>query len=313
MIRPPATIKPFTTQTKIADYLALCKLKVVAVMLITSLVGMLLASDSFPSLWTVAIGLTGIALVTSAGAAINHVMDEKIDSAMQRTKKRPLPQGKVTATQAMLFALIIGATGIYLLGAYINAITAWLTMFSLIGYAFIYTVWLKRATPQNIVVGGLAGAAPPLLGWTAVSGEITSDSLLLVLIIFAWTPPHFWALALFMRSDYDDAGVPMLTVTHGRPAPRQQILSYSIILVATSIGAGLTSLGGPVYLAMAVLMNAIVLKDAWAILRRDEEKAELDNYAVEKRFFKFSLLYLFLHFVAILAEAILHNLGFGAW
>ena len=294
MIRPPATIKPFTTQTKIADYLALCKLKVVAVMLITSLVGMLLASDSFPSLWTVAIGLTGIALVTSAGAAINHVMDEKIDSAMQRTKMRPLPQGKVSATQAMLFALIIGATGIYLLGAYINAITAWLTMFSLIGYAFIYTVWLKRATPQNIVVGGLAGAAPPLLGWTAVSGEITSDSLLLVLIIFAWTPPHFWALCLARKKDYAKADIPMLPITHGDRYTKLHIVLYSVLLVLTTVLPFLTQMAGVVYLAMVPLLNIRFLQ--WAV------RVYCDVQNSQMAMFKYSIKYVMLLFLALLID-----------
>ncbi|NQZ31654.1 MAG: protoheme IX farnesyltransferase [Oceanospirillaceae bacterium] len=294
MIRPPATIKPFTTQTKIADYLALCKLKVVAVMLITSLVGMLLASDSFPSLWTVAIGLTGIALVTSAGAAINHVMDEKIDSAMQRTKMRPLPQGKVSATQAMLFALIIGATGIYLLGAYINAITAWLTMFSLIGYAFIYTVWLKRATPQNIVVGGLAGAAPPLLGWTAVSGEITSDSLLLVLIIFAWTPPHFWALCLARKKDYAKADIPMLPITHGDRYTKLHIVLYSVLLVLTTVLPFLTQMSGVVYLALVTLLNIRFLQ--WAV------RVYCDVQNSQMAMFKYSIKYVMLLFLALLID-----------
>ena len=294
MIRPPATIKPFTTQPKIADYLALCKLKVVAVMLITSLVGMLLASDSFPSLWTVAIGLTGIALVTSAGAAINHVMDEKIDSAMQRTKMRPLPQGKVSATQAMLFALIIGATGIYLLGAYINAITAWLTMFSLIGYAFIYTVWLKRATPQNIVVGGLAGAAPPLLGWTAVSGEITSDSLLLVLIIFAWTPPHFWALCLARKKDYAKADIPMLPITHGDRYTKLHIVLYSVLLVLTTVLPFLTQMSGVVYLALVTLLNIRFLQ--WAV------RVYCDVQNSQMAMFKYSIKYVMLLFLALLID-----------
>ena len=294
MIRPPATIKPFTTQTKIADYLALCKLIVVAVMLITSLVGMLLASDSFPSLWTVAIGLTGIALVTSAGAAINHVMDEKIDSAMQRTKMRPLPQGKVSATQAMLFALIIGATGIYLLGAYINAITAWLTMFSLIGYAFIYTVWLKRATPQNIVVGGLAGAAPPLLGWTAVSGEITSDSLLLVLIIFAWTPPHFWALCLARKKDYAKADIPMLPITHGDRYTKLHIVLYSVLLVLTTVLPFLTQMSGVVYLALVTLLNIRFLQ--WAV------RVYCDVQNSQMAMFKYSIKYVMLLFLALLID-----------
>ncbi len=288
------SLASFNTGAKIDDYLALCKLKVVVVMLITAVVGMLLATDAIPALSTITIGLLGIGLVTSSGAAINHVMDKKIDAAMLRTKWRPIPQGKVSSQQALLFAFIIGALGIYLLAAFINPLTAWLTLFSLVGYAIIYTVWLKRATPQNIVVGGLAGAAPPLLGWTAVSGEITSDSLLLVLIIFAWTPPHFWALCLARTKDYAKAGVPMLPITHGERYTKLHIILYSILLVLSTTLPFLTAMSGVVYLILVTILNIRFMH--WAIkVFRDVKNSQMGM-------FRYSISYLMLLFAALLVD-----------
>jgi len=287
-------LKGFSSEAKIQDYLALCKLKVVAVMLITALVGMLLASESLPGLSVMVIALIGIALVTSSGAAINHVMDQKIDKAMQRTKWRPLPQGKVSSSQALLFALTIGVIGIYLLAVYINPLTAWLSLFSLIGYAFIYTVWLKRATPQNIVVGGLAGAAPPLLGWTSISGTVSADSLLLVLIIFAWTPPHFWALCLARKNDYAKAEVPMLPITHGEGYTKLHIILYSVLLVLTTVLPFLTQMSGVVYLLLVSLLNIRFLH--WAL------KVYKDVKNSQMGMFKYSIKYLMLLFLALLAD-----------
>ena len=291
---PLLFMKKFKTQATIQDYLALCKLKVVAVMLITSLVGMLLASSEFPALSTMFIALLGIALVTSSGAAINHVMDQKIDSAMQRTKWRPLPQGKVSGHQALLFALIIGLIGLYLLAVFINPLTAWLSLFSLIGYAFIYTVWLKRATPQNIVVGGLAGAAPSLLGWTAISASVTADSLLLVLIIFAWTPPHFWALCLARKKDYAKAAVPMLPITHGERYTKLHIILYSVLLVLTTVLPFLTQMSGVVYLLLVTLLNIRFLH--WSI------KVYCDVKNSQMGMFRYSISYLMLLFLALLVD-----------
>ena len=279
---------------KISDYLELCKLKVVAVMLLTSFVGMLLASEQFPSILTMSIGLLGIALATSSGAAINHVMDQKIDEAMARTRWRPLPQGKVTSQQALVFAFAIGSLGISLLSFFVNPLTAWLTLFSLIGYAFIYTVWLKRATPQNIVVGGIAGAAPPLLGWTAVSGEVTADSLLLVVIIFAWTPPHFWALCLARKDDYAKAGVPMLPITHGERYTKLHILLYSVILVLSTLLPFLTAMSGVVYLILVSVLNIRFLQWAVRVLR--------DVAGSQMAMFRYSISYLMLLFAALLID-----------
>ena len=289
-----SSVMQIENEAKIGDYLGLCRLKVVAVMLITSLVGMLLASDTLPSFTVVFVGLLGIALATSSGAAINHVMDQKIDRAMQRTQWRPLPQGKVSSQQALLFALVIGALGIYLLAILINPLTAWLTLFSLIGYAVIYTVWLKRATPQNIVVGGIAGAAPPLLGWTAVSGEITADSLLLVLIIFAWTPPHFWALCLARKKDYAKAGVPMLPITHGDKYTKLHILLYSVLLVLTTMLPFLSGMSGVVYLLIVSILNVRFIH--WSV------KVFRDVPDSQMAMFRYSITYLMILFAALLAD-----------
>jgi protoheme IX farnesyltransferase len=189
---------------------------------------------------------------------------------------------------------------------------AWLA-FTIFFYAVIYTIWLKRVTPQNIVIGGAAGAFPPLIGWVSATGSVSIEAVLMFALIFMWTPPHFWALALFMRSDYDDADVPMLTVTHGRPATRRHILAYAVLQAALAIGLAFTSIGGVIYLIAALICNAIVLKDAVLIWRRDELASEADNFKVERAFFRFSLLYLFVHFLAILAEALLAPYGLGGW
>jgi protoheme IX farnesyltransferase len=185
--------------------------------------------------------------------------------------------------------------------------------FTIFFYVVIYTMWLKRATPQNIVIGGAAGAFPPVIGWIAATGSMAIEPWLMFALTFMWTPPHFWALALFMRSDYDDAGVPMLTVTHGRPATRKHILIYTILLALLAVGTAFSGVGGPIYLAVAVVLNALFLHGAWKISRRDENDSEADNFKVERSFFKLSLLYLFLHFGAILAEAVLKPYGLGGW
>jgi len=295
-----STVSQSNTGLHIADFLALCKLKVVVVMLITSLVGMLLASDSMPLLSTMLIGLLGIGLVTSSGAAINHVMDQKIDQAMARTQWRPLPQGKVSSQQALIFALAIGAIGLYLLAVFINPLTAWLTLFSLVGYAVVYTVWLKRATPQNIVVGGIAGAAPPLLGWTAVSGEVTANSLLLVLIIFAWTPPHFWALCLARKKDYAKADIPMLPITHGERYTKLHIVLYSVIMVLTTVLPFLTGMAGILYLVLVSGLNLRFLQWSYRVYK-DVKNSQM-------AMFRYSISYLMLLFAALLVDHYFYQL-----
>ena len=291
------------------EFYELTKPKVVMLIAFTAVVGMFLAVPGMVPWQPLLFGTAGIWLAAASAAAINHVIDANIDADMGRTMNRPLPTGSLTTRAALLFALGIGLLSMVVLVTLVNTLTAVLTFFSLIGYAIVYTVWLKRATPQNIVIGGLAGAAPPLLGWTAVTGEVHAHALLLVLIIFVWTPPHFWALALFMKSDYGDAKVPMLTETHGRKSTRAHVWWYTVLLVPFSMALAFTSIGGPVYMVAAVILNLMFLRGAWSIWRRDEAVAEGDRYRVEKSVFRFSLLYLFLLFVALLADAALRAMG----
>lgn len=282
------------------DYYSLCKPKVVAVMLLTALVGMLLAQPSLPNIWVVIIGLVGIGLASGSAAAVNHVMDRQIDFQMARTKGRPLPQGKLTPKQALIFAFVIGVLGIGLLALFINVLTAWLTVFALMGYAVVYTVWLKRATPQNIVIGGIAGAAPPLLGWTAVSGAVDPNSLLLVLIIFAWTPPHFWSLCIARKSDYEKAGVPMLPVTHGEAYTRLQITLYSLLMLLTTLFPYMSGMSGIIYLVGVSLINGRFMFWVWRLMKKEE--------GAPMALFMYSINYIMYLFVILLADHYLRSL-----
>ncbi|NHW00460.1 heme o synthase [Stutzerimonas degradans] len=277
------------------DYLELTKPKVVLLMLITSLVGMFLATRAGVP-WTVLLfGNLGIALCAGGAAAVNHVVDRRIDSVMARTHKRPLAEGRVSPTAALTFALALGVAGLALLLAFTNALAAWLTLASLIGYAVIYTGFLKRATPQNIVIGGLAGAAPPLLGWVAVTGQISAEPLLLVLIIFAWTPPHFWALAIHRRAEYAKVNIPMLPVTHGVHYTKVHILLYTAILLAVSFMPFAIHMSGLLYLVAAALLGARFLYWAIALYRDSRPHAAIKT-------FKFSIWYLFALFIALLVD-----------
>jgi len=264
-------------------------------MLLTSLIGMLLATFSLPSLSVLVVGNLGIALMASAAAVINHVVDNRIDSVMARTHKRPVATGRVEVRSALVFAMLIGSIGFVLLYALINPLTAWLTMASLIGYAVVYTLFLKRATPQNIVIGGLAGAAPPLLGWTAVTGHVEADALLLVLIIFAWTPPHFWALAIHRKEEYAKVGIPMLPVTHGEAYTKLHILLYAVALLLISVFPYLTGMSGLVYLVSAMLLGLRFVQWSVRMLRNSVAHAPIKT-------FKFSITYLMLLFVALLVD-----------
>lgn len=245
------------------DYLQLTKPKVVLLMLITALVGMQLATPSFIPIPTLIFGLTGIGLAAACAAALNHVVDQKKDKVMMRTHKRPIPQARLSQNQALIFAFCLGLASMLILTFYVNPLTALLSLFSLIGYAFFYTVILKRLTPQNIVIGGLAGAMPPLLGWSAVTGEINAGALLLVLIIFVWTPPHFWSLAIHRREDYAKAQIPMLPVTHGVPFTSLCILLYTILLLPITLLPYLIGMSGIIYLIGALFLNSIFI--AYAI------------------------------------------------
>lgn len=246
-------------------YMELCKPRVVALILLTSMVGMLLASPSFVSINIFLFGNIGIGLVASAGAAINHLLDRKLDKLMQRTKYRPLPMGSMSPVKAFLFAMALCIIGLLILYFFVNLLTALLAFFTFIGYAVIYTVFLKHATPQNIVIGGASGAMPPVLGWVAVTNHIDPNSLLLFLIIFVWTPPHFWALAIHRIKEYEKAGIPMLPVTHGIEFTKLNILLYTILLFVISLLPYVTGMSGLIYLISAIILNSIFLYWAWKL------------------------------------------------
>ncbi|KMW59539.1 Cytochrome c oxidase polypeptide I [Candidatus Rhodobacter oscarellae] len=294
------------------DYFALLKPRVMSLVIFTALVGLLVAPVAVHPVVGLA-SILFIAIGAGASGALNMWWDADIDAIMQRTQSRPVPSGRVGAQEALAVGLALSGLAVVMLGLAANLLSAGLLAFTIFFYAVVYTMWLKRWTPQNIVIGGAAGAFPPMIGWAVATGGVSVESVLMFLLIFIWTPPHFWALALFMKSDYHEAKVPMLTVTHGRKSTRTHILAYTVLLVPVALGLGLTSVGGPVYLAAAVLMNAWFLKGAFDIWRRPEAAAEADGYAVEKSVFKFSLLYLFLHFGALLVEATLRSFGMGGW
>jgi protoheme IX farnesyltransferase len=276
-------------------YFELCKPRVVYLIVFTAIVGMLLAVPGWPPLNAVIAGTLGIALAASSAAAINHLLDQRIDAVMARTRDRPLPSGQLGVRQVLWFALILGVVSMILLVVWVNPLTAVLTFFSLIGYAIIYTLWLKRATPQNIVIGGAAGAAPPLLGWTAVTGSIDPGALILFLIIYAWTPPHFWALAIHRRHDYAAADIPMLPVTHGVQFTRWHILFYTILLIIVSILPFLTGMSGLLYLSGVTVLNIGFL---WYALRMLSGKDE----SLPMQTFRYSIIYLMLLFVFLLVD-----------
>ncbi|MFV3290564.1 heme o synthase [Pseudomonas sp. NY11955] len=277
------------------DYLELTKPKVVVLMLITSLAGMFLATRAGVSWSVLLFGNLGIGLCASGAAAVNHVVDRRIDALMARTHKRPLAQGRVEPLPALLFALALALLGMALLLVFTNTLTAWLTLASLLGYAVLYTGFLKRATPQNIVIGGLAGAAPPLLGWVAVSGHVSAEPLLLVLTIFAWTPPHFWALAIHRKEEYAKADIPMLPVTHGERYTKLHILLYTLILLAVSLLPYAIHMSGPLYLACALVLGLRFLQWAWVLYRGSRPHAAIGT-------FKYSIVYLFALFIALLLD-----------
>lgn len=299
------------TEASLGDYFALLKPRVMSLVVFTALVGLLAAPVTvhpviaFASILFVAIG-------AGASGALNMWWDADIDAVMKRTSKRPIPAGKVTPDEAKVLGVALSGMSVMMLALSANLLAAGLLAFTIFFYAVIYSMWLKRATPQNIVIGGAAGAFPPVIGWVIATGSMSVEAWLMFALIFMWTPPHFWALALFMKSDYDDAGVPMLTVTHGRKSTRVHILIYTVLLVGLAVATAFTAIGGAVYLTAAVVLNALFLKGAFDIWRRDETTAERDGYAVEKSFFKLSLWYLFLHFGAILMEAMLPA-SWGLW
>ena len=281
--------------TLLKSYYQLCKPNVVYMMLICAFVGMLLAEQSVGSYSYLFVSLVGIAFCAASAAAINQVIDRKSDASMTRTDQRPLPKGELSATHASLFAVLIGFTGATILYVYVNTLTMLLTIASLIGYAFIYTVYLKRATPQNIVIGGLAGAAPPLLGWSAVTNTIDPYALLLVLIIFVWTPPHFWALAIYRKEEYAKESIPMLPVTHGVMFTKLQIVLYTIILFIVSLLPYVVLMSGIIYLISALALSSVFLYYSINLYFSDSDEDAMST-------FQFSIYYIFLIFLALLID-----------
>lgn len=277
------------------DYYELCKPRVVMLMILTSLVGMFLAVPGMVPVDVLVLGNLGIALVAGSGAVVNHLIDRKIDVVMKRTHNRPIPQGRVDPLQAGVFAAVIGLAGMAILLLWVNPLSAWLTLASFIGYAFIYTGYLKHATPQNIVIGGLAGAMPPLLGWSAVTGTIEADAVVLVLIIFAWTPPHFWALAIHRKEEYAKSGVPMLPVTHGERVTKIHITVYTVILVVISVIPYFSGMSSLLYLTAALALGAGFMFWSLKLMRSPVPSTAMDT-------FKYSIVYLALLFVALVVD-----------
>lgn len=276
-------------------YWELTKPGVVALLMVTAVVGMFLATPHMVPLPVLLLGSLGLALAMMASAVVNQIMDQRIDAIMARTHKRPLVQGRVNTGAALVFAALLATLSLFILDVFINPLTAVLTLFGIIGYAFVYTLYLKRATPQNIVVGGLAGAIPPLLGWTAVSGQVHPYALLLVLIIFVWTPPHFWALAIHRRDDYAKADIPMLPVTHGIEFTKTAVLLYTVLLFITALLPYLTGMSGLIYLAGATVLGAVFLGYAWRLKFRSD-------LGLPMKTFGFSITYLFLLFLVLLVD-----------
>jgi heme o synthase len=294
------------------DFAQLLKPRVMSLVVFTALVGLLVAPVPVHPV-VAAASILFIALGAGASGALNMWWDADIDAVMKRTRNRPVPSGRVQPGEALGFGVALSGIAVMMLGLAANLFAAGLLAFTIVFYAVVYSMWLKRATPQNIVIGGAAGAFPPMIGWAVATGGVSIESLLMFALIFMWTPPHFWALALFMKEDYHAAGVPMLTVTHGRKSTRRHILVYTVLLAPVGIAAALTSIGGPFTLAVSLVLNGWFLIGAWRILQRDEAMAEADKYAVEKAVFRFSLLYLFVHFSAFLVEAALRPYGWGGW
>jgi len=299
-----------TTEAQFGDYFALLKPRVMALVVFTAFVGLLAAPVGVHPF----VGLVSVLFIAIGGGAsgaLNMWWDADIDRVMKRTSKRPIPAGLVSPEDAKALGFALSGFSVVMLGLAANWFAAGFLAFTIFFYVAIYTMWLKRSTPQNIVIGGAAGAFPPMIGWAVATGGVSVEGLLMFALIFMWTPPHFWALALFMGDDYDNADVPMLTVTHGRRATRVYILVYTVILALIAIGAGFSAIGGVIYLVTALLLNIWFVIGAVKIWRRSEADSAADQFLVERKFFKLSLFYLFALFVAILIEAGLDRFGFG--
>ncbi len=285
--QPPAS--------RIHQFYQLTKPRVVSLIVFTAVIGMFLATPGMVPLQALIAGTLGIALTAGAAAAVNCLVERKIDAVMARTRGRPLPRGQVTSAETLLFAGAVGGVGLFILHQWVNALTMWLTLATFIGYAIVYTVILKPMTPQNIVIGGASGAMPPVLGWAAVTGEIAPDALLLFLIIFAWTPPHFWALALYRKNEYAKAGVPMLPVTHGDKFTRLHVLFYTVILTAVTLLPFVTRMSGAIYLGAALALDAVYLAYALRIYFTYSDR-------LAQQAFRYSIVYLAALFAALLLD-----------
>lgn len=283
------------TLARINQFYRLTKPRVVSLIVFTAVIGMFLAVPGAVPIDVLILGTIGIALVAGAAAALNCLVEQKFDAVMARTQGRPLPQGKVSVPETLFFLSVVGGLGLFILHQWVNPLTMWLTMGTFVGYAIIYTLILKPLTPQNIVIGGASGAMPPVLGWTAVTGEIAADSLLLFLIIFAWTPPHFWALALYRKNEYAKIGMPMLPVTHGDQFTRLHVLLYTVILCIVTALPYITQMSGLIYLASAIVLNGFFMYYAIEIYRNYSD-------ALARAAFRYSILYLALLFVALLVD-----------
>ena len=277
------------------DYLELTKPRVVMLLMLTAIVGMFMATPQMVPLNVLLLGSLGMACAMAAAAAVNHVVDQRIDALMARTGNRPIVQGKISPQKALLFAAGLSIASMFILAFYINLLTAFLTLFGIVGYAFIYTLYLKRATPQNIVIGGLAGAIPPLLGWTAVTNQVDPDALLLVLIVFIWTPPHFWALAIHRRDDYAKAGIPMLPVTHGIDYTKSSVLHYTLLLCLCTMLPYLSGMSGLIYLTATLALNAVFLWYAFKLKYGNQP-------GIAMKTFGYSIVYLMGLFIALLVD-----------
>ena len=295
------TVHSRQTFPRFQQFLALTKPRVVSLIVFTAVIGMFLATPGMVPLQALVFGTIGIALVAGAAAAVNCLVEQKIDKVMARTRARPLPMGQLTSAETLAFSSIVGGVGLWMLYALVNPLTMWLTLATFVGYAIVYTVVLKPLTPQNIVIGGASGAMPPVLGWTAVTGDIASDALLLFLIIFAWTPPHFWALALYRKNEYAKAGVPMLPVTHGDRFTRLHVLLYTLILFGVSLLPFSTRMSGLIYLVSAVVLGLVFVWYAIQIYVRYTDE-------IARRTFRYSILYLSVLFAVLLVD---HYLPIG--
>ena len=304
-------------EAEFGDYLKLLKPRVMRLAVFTAVVGLACAPVHVHPVIALA-AVICIAVGAGAAGALNMWWDSDIDAAMARTAARPIPTGRVGADEALAIGVALSGFAVVMLALFANAVAAGLLAFTIFFYAVVYSMWLKRATPQNIVIGGAAGAFPPMIGWAAATGGVSAESVAMFALIFLWTPPHFWALALFRNDDYARAGVPMLPVTAGTRVTRNHILGYSVALAAAALAPAFSGIGGPVYFAGALVLNALFLRGAWGVWRRDETMAAADRFRVERRFFRFSILYLTLHFGLFLVEAALRALdlapaGWPVW